>query len=172
MHRAPLTSLPRARGRWKASQNQDLTQLRPPVVGADSDAAPWWKPTAEGSELIVHTAQPPVLCTGFEGSVASSARHLFDLAGEDAKGCLAGAPLLTKDDESTKVPGVFLVGPTVRHGELSFCFIYKFRQRFAIVADAICRGLGRDTTSPVESCRKMNMFLDDLECCAETCGSC
>ena len=105
MHRAPLTSLPRARGRWKASQKQDLTQLRPPVVGADSDAAPWWKPTAEGSELVVHTAQPPVLCAGFQGSVASSARHLFDLAdGSDgAKGCLAGAPLLTANDESTRV---------------------------------------------------------------------
>jgi len=25
----------------------------------------------------------------------------------------------------------------VRHGELSFCFVYKFRQRFAIVANAI-----------------------------------
>ena len=50
----------------------------------------------------------------------------------------AGAPLLTtSEDESTKVPGVFLVGPSVRHGKLSFCFIYKFRQRFGIVANAI-----------------------------------
>ena len=46
------------------------------------------------------------------------------------KGCLDGAPLLTKHDESTKVPGVFLVGPQVSHGPLSFCFVYKFRQRF------------------------------------------
>ena len=67
---------------------------------------------------------------------------------EQAKGCLAGAPLLTEDDESTKVElsssdhltdrdgvkghasqsqvaGVFLVGPAVRHGEHSFCFVYK-----------------------------------------------
>ena len=64
--------------KWKAAQTQELTQLRPPVVGADSDAAPWWKPGAEGDELVVHTANPPVLCTGFEGSVASSAKHLFD----------------------------------------------------------------------------------------------
>ena len=122
---------------------------------------------------MVHTAQPPVLCTGFEGSVASVARNLFDLAGESevAKGCLAGAPLRTAEDESTKVPGVFLVGPSVRHGEYSFCFIYKFRQRFGIVANAICRGLGRDTTSAVESCRKMNMYLDDFQCCKSTCGS-
>ena len=99
-------------------------------------------------------------------------RHLFDLADEsdEAKGCLAGAPLLTDDDESTKVPGVFLVGPTVRHGELSFCFVYKFRQRFGVVADAICRGLGHDTTAAVEEARKSNMFLDDFSCCKSTCG--
>ena len=121
---------------------------------------------------MVHTAQPPVLCTGFEGSVASVARNLFDLAGESevAKGCLAGAPLLTAEDESTKVPGVFLVGPSVVHGELSFCFIYKFRQRFGIVSDAICRRLGRDTTDAVEEARRTNMFLDDLSCCKGACG--
>jgi putative flavoprotein involved in K+ transport len=128
---------------------------------------------AEGSELVVHTTQPPVLCTGFEGSVASAAGHLFDFAGpsDEAKGCLAGAPLLTDHDESTKVPGVFLVGPTVRHGEHSFCFVYKFRQRFGIVAHAICRGLGRrDADMAVDIARKMNMYLDDLKCCESTCG--
>ena len=69
-----------------------------------------------------------------------------------------------------QVPGVFLVGPTVSHGELSFCFIYKFRQRFGIVSDAICRGLGKDTTAAVEEARSTNMFLDDLTCCEGACG--
>jgi len=153
---------------WKAAESLETAawQLRKPL--AESSAPPG----AEGSEMVVHTDQPPVLCTGFVGSVASSARHLFDLAGESdaAKGCLAGAPLLTDQDESTKVPGVFLVGPTVNHGELSFCFVYKFRQRFGIVANAICRGLGRDTRSAVEQCRTMNMFLDDFKCCEGACG--
>jgi len=35
-------------------------------------------------DVVLHTAQPPVLCTGFEGSVASAARHLFKFAGEAA----------------------------------------------------------------------------------------
>ena len=69
-----------------------------------------------------------------------------------------------------QVPVLFLVGPSVRHGELSFCFIYKFRQRFGIVADAICRGLGRDTKLAVEEARKTNMYLDDLTCCKVECG--
>ncbi|EGB03699.1 hypothetical protein AURANDRAFT_33640 [Aureococcus anophagefferens] len=120
--------------------------------------------------LVVHTAHPPVLATGFEGSVAAAARDLFDLADEDGGGCLAGAPLLTAEDESTKVPGVFLVGPSVVQGDLSFCFVYKFRQRFGIVADAICRGLGRETKTAVAGLRQANMYMADLSCCENTCG--
>ena len=85
--------------------------------------------------------------------------------------CAEGSPLLTLEDESTKTPGLFLVGPSVRHGELSFCFIYKFRQRFGVVADAIARGLGyKDTEDAVDNCRKMDMFLDDFSCCKAACG--
>ena len=39
-----------------------------------------------------------------------------------------------------------------------------------IVADAICRGLGRNTAASVKHCRDTNMFLDDLSCCKEACG--
>merc|ERR1711871_698555 len=85
-------------------------------------------------------------------------------------GCAEGAPLLNKQDESTKTPGLFLVGPAVRHGKLSFCFVYKFRQRFAIVADAIAQGLGLDTKEAVKVSRDMNMFLDDFTCCKSACG--
>jgi len=87
-----------------------------------------------------------------------------------SKGCIAGAPLLTKKDESTKVPGVFLVGPAVSHGSLSFCFIYKFRQRFAVVAKAICEGMGIDVRAAVDECKTANMLLEDLSCCEDTCG--
>ena len=91
-------------------------------------------------------------------------------AEKDGNGCAEGAPLLTDDDQSTKTPGLFLVGPAVRHDTLSFCFVYKFRQRFGVVADAMARGLGLDTAEAVERCREMNMFLDDFECCADGCG--
>ena len=85
-------------------------------------------------------------------------------------GCATGAALLTKTDESVKTPGLFLVGSLVVHGDLSFCFVYKFRQRFGVVADAIAKGLGMDTKTAVASCREMNMFLDDFECCKAACG--
>ncbi|KAH8061715.1 pyridine nucleotide-disulfide oxidoreductase [Aureococcus anophagefferens] len=69
---------------------------------------------------------------------------------------------------STKVPGVFLVGPSVVQGDLSFCFVYKFRQRFGIVADAICRGLGRETKTAVAGLRQAHMA--DLSCCENVAG--
>ena len=88
----------------------------------------------------------------------------------EKKGCAEGAPLLNKLDESTTTPGLFLVGPAVRHGDLSFCFVYKFRQRFAVVADAIAQGLDHDTEEPVHECRAHNMYLDDFSCCKGACG--
>lgn len=155
----------------------------------------------EGDEVTITTPNPPILCTGFEGSVSAAASHLFKFskvdqeeADDDKKedeeeteeveveeveapskktkkgGCLDGAPLLTRNDESTVVPGVFLVGPTVSHGTLSFCFVYKFRQRFAIVAKAICEGLGMDTRAAVKVCQNSDMFLQDFSCCGDTCG--
>ena len=151
---------------WKAPEKEKV------LVTGLKRVTPPSETGAEATELVVHTAQPPILATGFEGSVAAAAPDLFHLADDAdvASGCCAGAPKLTREDESTKVPGVFLVGPAVTHGKLSFCFVYKFRQRFGIVADAICRGLGRDTTSAVEACRKMNMYLDDFTCCKSSCG--
>jgi len=129
-------------------------------------------PGKEGSRIVLHTPSAPILATGFEGSVNAAASHLFAIADENHphKGCLADAPLLTEEDESTKTPGVFLVGPSVQHDKLSFCFVYKFRQRFAVVANAICQGLGMDTKAAVAECRSINMYLDDFARCEDTCG--
>lgn len=91
-------------------------------------------------------------------------------AGSGGSGCDDGSPLLNQFDESTITPGLFLAGPAVRHDELSFCFVYKFRQRFGIVAEAIARGLGFNTEGAIEECREMNMFLDDFSCCKGACG--
>ena len=72
--------------------------------------------------------------------------------------------MLTLQDESTELPGLFLVGPEIKHNGHLFCYIYKFRQRFAVVARAIAGRLGVDT-GPLEYYRTHNMYLDDLSCC-------
>ncbi len=107
-----------------------------------------------------HTDTPPLLAGGFQGSHRLVA-DLFEKR-ED------GFPLLNENDESTLVPGLFLCGPAVRHGSHIFCFIYKYRQRFAVVAKAIASSLGLPADH-LEHYRKWGMYLDDLSCCGEEC---
>ncbi|MEM9436289.1 MAG: NAD(P)-binding domain-containing protein [Pseudomonadota bacterium] len=102
------------------------------------------------------SAGAPVLATGF-GSGTGPVSEWFDYDN-------FGLPILTADDESAALPGLFLVGPEVSHNGHLFCFIYKFRQRFAVVANAIAERMGVDT-APLEEYRFNNMFLDDLTCC-------
>ncbi|MXV63578.1 NAD(P)-binding domain-containing protein [Natronorubrum sp. JWXQ-INN-674] len=110
---------------------------------------------------------PPLLATGFDGSLAL-VEDLFDYGSgegdEEEDMERNGSPELTDRDESTETPGLFLTGPQVAHDGQKFCFIYKFRQRFAVVAETIGDRLGVDT-GPLEAYREKQMFLEDLECC-------
>lgn len=131
----------------------------------------WIEPTDDGGYLMyceddsggqqfMKTNHQPILATGFKGSL-SMIRHLFE---QDSQ----GAVMLNEHDESTKTPGLFVSGPSVTHGDLLFCFIYKFRQRFGVVAAAIAGRLGLDTKG-LEEYRKQGFMLDDLSCCEEDC---
>ncbi len=102
----------------------------------------------------------PLLAMGFVGSLQCIANRFEWNEKKQA--------VLTAEDESTIAPGLFVVGPSVRQNNLIFCFIYKFRQRFAVVANAIAQRLGLDTT-PLEAYRTNGMFLDDLTCCGDGC---
>lgn len=106
------------------------------------------------------TPVQPILATGFLGS-HGLVMDLFEPRDD-------GFPLLTVDDESTRVPGLFLCGPSVRHGDHIFCFIFKFRMRFAVVAKAIATSLGMPAKR-LEEYRMWGMYLDDLSCCGEEC---
>ena len=110
---------------------------------------------------VIDCAEKPILATGFVGS-ASHIRSLFDWRDEYS-------PWLTENDESTATKGLFLVGPQVRQDDIIFCFIYKFRQRFAVVANQIARRL-RVSTEPLEWYRRHGMYLDDLSCCEDACA--
>lgn len=114
---------------------------------------------ADGDEW--HTAHTPILATGFTGSL--------DLVRDHFAWDEEGRVRLSERDESTRVPGLFIVGPQVRHGRAIFCYIYKFRQRFAVVAEAIGERLGLDLR-PLELYEDSNMLLDDLSCCDAECA--
>ncbi len=115
--------------------------------------------TAVGGERF-ETQVSPLFAGGFEGSHGTVA-ELFERRDD-------GFPLLSEHDESTITPGLFLCGPAVRHGNQSFCFIYKYRQRFAVVAKAIATSLGLPAEA-LEIYRTWGMYLDDLSCCGQEC---
>ena len=106
------------------------------------------------------TRVPPLLAGGFEGSH----KLVAELFGRRVD----GYPLLSEHDESTIVPGVFLCGPAVRHDNHVFCFIFKYRQRFAVVAKAIATSLGLPAEG-LETYRNWGMYLSDLSCCGQEC---
>ncbi len=110
---------------------------------------------------ILTSPTPPILATGFAGSLLTIA-HLFQWHPQ------YHFPQLNSHDESTLTPGLFVVGPSVRHEGVIFCFIYKFRQRFAVVAKAIGEQLGLET-GVLEAYRQQQMYLDDLSCCTDEC---
>jgi len=110
----------------------------------------------------VETNTRPILGTGFISSLGM-VEDMFVKKDDHV--------LLTDSDESTKTPGLFLVGPQVRHGAAIFCFIYKYRQRFAVVAETIARRLGKEgkIEQVLEEYKKMNFYLNDLSCCEDEC---
>ncbi len=116
----------------------------------------------EGGRTL-HTSNRPLLASGFEGS-QKLVSDLFEQR-ED------GFPLLSEHDESTIVQGLYLCGPAVRHDKQVFCFIYKYRQRFAVVAKSIANSLGLPAEA-LEAYRQWGMYLDDLSCCGEECETC
>ncbi|NRB61704.1 MAG: NAD(P)-binding domain-containing protein [Saprospiraceae bacterium] len=114
-------------------------------------------------EEIFVSDDAPINCTGFDTSL-KLVNDLFEF--ED------GFPLLTDIDESKKTENLFLVGPQVKHGNALFCFIYKYRQRFAIVAEEIAKrnNVSSDKIESVlNSYKNNNFYLKDLSCCDDEC---
>lgn len=138
-------------------QNVDVYPDTPIQSVAHGDG--FYEVIAENGQTF-RTESQPLWAGGFVGS-HYMVRDLFE-SRED------GFPLLNENDESTITPGLFLCGGAVRHDNLIFCFIYKYRQRFAMVAKAIATSLGLDAEY-LETYRNWGMYLDDLSCCGEEC---
>ncbi|MEM1105152.1 MAG: NAD(P)/FAD-dependent oxidoreductase [Pseudomonadota bacterium] len=102
---------------------------------------------------------PAVDATGFD-IAQGLAGDLFD--------CTRGYPHLTDRDESTLHKNVYLVGPNVQHEQAIFCFIYKYRQRFAVVVSEVLSRWGQQSPVIAEYAER-GFLLDDLSCCDGEC---
>ena len=80
-----------------------------------------------------------------------------------------GKAQLNSYDESTKTPGLYVTGPLTQQHDMIFCFIYKFQQRFAVVANHIGIKLSKDV-SIIEQYKKEGMFLDNLNDMDDKCA--
>jgi len=114
-------------GRLEIVLGADVVEVRIDTEGGygihDADGRHW------------DEAQPPILGTGFlKGGGAWQIADLWEWNDE-------GHICLSHMDEPTCSPGLFLVGPRVRHDQGIYCFIYKFRQRFAAIAREIAKRL-------------------------------
>ncbi|GAA3661375.1 NAD(P)-binding domain-containing protein [Microbacterium marinilacus] len=151
---------PRSRMRLNAALSTGRLRLVDArAVGVKRDGDAYVVRLGDGEAL--RSEEAPIAATGF-GSGLGPVEHLFDARGD-------GWPELDEDDQSTLTPGLFLSGPAVRHGGLKFCFVYKFRQRFAHIARVIGERAGKDT-SALEMWRTAGMLTDDLSCCGVECA--
>ncbi|MEM9168041.1 MAG: NAD(P)-binding domain-containing protein [Pseudomonadota bacterium] len=108
---------------------------------------------------VFNLEHPAIDATGFDIR-QSLAGKLFDFSD--------GYPALTDRDESTKHKNVYLVGPNVQHEKAIFCFIYKYRQRFAVIVREILSRWG-EQSSVIDEYAASNFLLDDLSCCDGEC---
>ena len=112
---------------------------------------------------IYQSSTQPILATGFHNGALSLARDYFEINDH-------GELQLNAYDESTKANNLFLVGPSVRNCSVIFCYIYKFRQRFLVVAEEILKRQGRTLDSALKQAYQAEAFyLADLDTCQVTC---
>jgi putative flavoprotein involved in K+ transport len=158
-----LTLSPYTHGRLRlALATGQLTLIGDVEVEAVTERSPGFTVHGEDGSAW-HSDGPPLLATGFSGTL-DLVRDRFDWTDD-------GHVVVTEEaDESTRTPGLFLAGPSLTHRGVSFCFTYKFRLRFAIVAGAIAADLGVDPAPLLAEHAAWNLLLDDLSCCERECA--
>ncbi|MEM6347829.1 MAG: NAD(P)/FAD-dependent oxidoreductase [Bacteroidota bacterium] len=114
---------------------------------------------------VIETERIPICATGF--SLVKEPIDEFIAWRED------GSPKLNeKTDEFFGQENIYLSGPSVRHDKHIFCFIYKFRQRFGVIAEDILKKEAykeKDIIKLVNRWRVNGMYLSDLSCCDAEC---
>ena len=139
----------------ESSPNQLILHEDSTVVRVEQSSDGYRLETASGS--ILNSKYPPISATGFH-SALTPIKTLWEW--EDS------IPKFTQDDESTRHKGLYYSGPSLVHRDSKFCFIYKFRGRFGVIARSIAKRIGYPYTDMEEE-RHRGFLIDDLECCTE-----
>ena len=120
----------------------------------------WWA-LIDQDEIPSVSPTQPILANGFHSGLRVI-ESLFDYDENNL-------PVFTEEaDESTITPGLFYSGPALVHRNSLFCFIYKFRSRFGVIAREIANRLGKSEVEEKLSLYLKTGFMNtDLDCCTE-----
>jgi len=120
----------------------------------------WWA-LIDQDEIPSVSPTQPILANGFHSGLGVI-ESLFDYDENNL-------PVFSEEaDESTITPGLFYSGPALVHRNSLFCFIYKFRSRFGVIAREIANRLGKSEVEEKLSLYLKTGFMNtDLDCCTE-----
>ena len=109
--------------------------------------------------IPIATTTRPILANGFHSGL-DLVSDLFDYDENSL-------PVFTEEaDESSITRGLFYSGPSLVHRNALFCFIYKFRARFGVIAAEIARRLDLPNIEEnLQSYAKAGFMNTDLDCC-------
>lgn len=111
---------------------------------------------------ILQSENPPILCTGFNNGAQILAPQFFQYQNDRAQ--------LNEFDESTTSSNLFLIGPSVRNQGVIFCYIYKFRQRLAVIAEEIAKRDGYSIDQQnISYYKQQSFYLKDCTNCVVSC---
>ncbi len=110
-------------------------------------------------EIPFAVTNRPILANGFHSGLGLISEHFeYDRYGN--------AVFTEEADESTLTSGLFYSGPSLVHRNALFCFIYKFRARFGVIAAEIANRQGiPNVEENLRSYAKAGFMNTDLDCC-------
>ena len=110
-------------------------------------------------DIPIATTTRPILANGFHSGL-DLVSDLFDYDENSL-------PVFTEEaDESSITRGLFYSGPSLVHRNALFCFIYKFRARFGVIAAEIARRLDLPNIEEnLQSYAQAGFMNTDLDCC-------
>jgi len=120
----------------------------------------WWT-LRDQDDIPYSSFTRPILANGFNGGLS----RIANLFARDTHGC----PVFTEEaDESTLTENLFYSGPELVHRSSLFCFIYKFRARFGVIAHEIATRCGKtDVDEKLLPYLKAGFMNTDLDCCTD-----
>lgn len=152
-------TLDRLRDLLKTSGKVSLLEFTKNTRIEEIEAGEGYWTLKDKDDFPIATRTRPILANGFQSGLGL-VDELFDYDENDL-------PVFSEEaDESTITPGLFYSGPSLIHRNALFCFIYKFRARFGVIAREIAQRMEiPNVEENLRSYAEAGFMNTDLDCC-------